>query len=215
MSGVCVTGLCHGFVSGVCENRLEKVGSHDTTFLQQRTVMTKTAADSPKRARRSISQDQSEPSTARPSGPEEQWPALRNLSYRINFIHRLFDRQTKKFLSDNYGMTNAEWYVLGYLGWHSPRTIAAISSESAIYKSQVSHAVTLLVEKGLVLRADDPADRRSPRFRISARGRKMQQKIADWSMERQRMFAAQLTPQQYKTLDEALDILANYIKSAN
>jgi DNA-binding MarR family transcriptional regulator len=148
-------------------------------------------------------------------GAAGTWPALRNLSYRINFIHRLFDRQTKKYLSEHYDMTNAEWYVLGYLAWHSPRTIAAISSESAIYKSQVSHAVTILVEKGLVLRADDPSDKRSPQFRISARGKRLQEKISIWSVERQKQLSAQLAPHQYKALDEALNILAAYVKTTS
>jgi DNA-binding MarR family transcriptional regulator len=148
------------------------------------------------------------------SGPRsEQWPALRNLSYRINFIHRLFDRQTKKFLSETHGLTNAEWYVLAYLAWHSPRTIAAISTDLAIYKSQVSHAVTSLVGKRLVLRTDDPVDRRSPRFRISKRGLQMQARISQWAAARQKQFAAQLPAAHYQVLDEALNMLASYAKS--
>ncbi len=141
------------------------------------------------------------------------WPALSNLSYRINFIHRLLDRQTKQFLSAHFDMTTAEWYVLGYLAWHSPCTIATISGETAIYKSQVSHAVTVLVEKGLVLRTDDPADKRSPRFRISARGQRVQKKVSKWAVERQQELVEQLAPHQYAVLDGALDILAGYIKA--
>ena len=150
------------------------------------------------------------------SGPRsEHWPALRNLSYRINFIHRLFDRQTKKFLSETHGLTNAEWYVLAYLAWHSPQTIAAISTDLAIYKSQVSHAVTSLVKKKLVLRTDDPIDRRSPRFRISKGGLRLQDKISSWAAERQKQFAAQLPASHYQILDEALNILASYAKSTS
>jgi DNA-binding MarR family transcriptional regulator len=157
-----------------------------------------------------ISTDPEEPETA---GMAKSWPALRNLSYRINLVHRLLDCQTKKFLSDHFEMTNAEWYVLAYLAWHSPRTIATISTESAIYKSQVSHAVTALVEKGFVLRADDPADKRSPRFRISARGQRIQKKIAEWASDRQRQLAAQLAPHQYAVLDETLDALIAHVKA--
>jgi DNA-binding MarR family transcriptional regulator len=179
--------------------------------------MNKITRNRPKRGRKADLSELEDQSISPRSGGEidGSWPALRNLSYRINFIHRLFDRQTKKFLSEHYDMTNAEWYVLGYLAWHSPRTIAAISNESAMYKSQVSHAVTVLVEKGLVLRADDPADKRSPRFRISARGHRLQKKIANWAIERQKQFAAQLAPHQYKALDEALDILAAYVKTTS
>jgi DNA-binding MarR family transcriptional regulator len=143
------------------------------------------------------------------------WPALSNLSYRINFIHRLLDRQTKKFLSENFDMTTAEWYVLGYLAWYSPCTIATISSETAIYKSQVSHAVTLLVGKGLVLRTDDPADKRSPRFRISARGQRIQKKVSKWAVARQQELVEQLAAHQYAVLDGALDVLAGYIKATS
>jgi hypothetical protein len=86
--------------------------------------MIRIAVDSPKPAQDKYDTPQSDP-----------WPALRNLSYRITLIHRLLDRQTKKFLSEQHGMTNAEWYVLAYLAWHSPRTIATISTDLAIYKS--------------------------------------------------------------------------------
>jgi DNA-binding MarR family transcriptional regulator len=138
---------------------------------------------------------------------------LRTTVSRLSYVNRLLDRQTKKYLSDQLGLTNAEWVVLGYLAWNSPQSVAAISSETALFRSQVSRAIAELEHKGLVTRNVDVRDRRSPTFDLSDLGATMQQKLARWALRRQRRLETVMKPTQIKELDEMLGLLARYLES--
>ena len=138
---------------------------------------------------------------------------LRTISSRLHYVQRLLDRQTKKYLSKSHELTNAEWAILGYLAWHSPQSVAAISDETALFRSQVSRAITELERKQLVRRSSNPRDRRSPAFSISAIGLKVQHSIAKWAFRRERSFKKLLSDQQIETLNESLGILAQYLKA--
>lgn len=143
----------------------------------------------------------------------KDWPAAGNLSYHINLVHRLLDRQTKKFLSESVNLTSAERSVLGYLAWHSPGKIVDIAARTAIFKSQVSQAMMALERKGLVERATDSSDYRSYYFKVTASGQRLQAKIAAWTRKRQKTLAGQLSAQQREQTIEAMKLLARYLRS--
>lgn len=136
---------------------------------------------------------------------------LRSISYRINYIHRLLDRQTKKFLTDNYQLTNAEWYVLAFLEAGESDTIVGISRKTAIFKPQVSQAMNSLTKRKLVLRSVDSSDGRAPRFQVSKKGKELRTEIARWTWARQKALIGQLSPEQTEAVNEALNILATYM----
>jgi DNA-binding MarR family transcriptional regulator len=139
---------------------------------------------------------------------------LKSISYRINYIHRLLDRQTKKFLTDHYRLTNAEWYVLAFLAAMAlgeSDTIVGISRKTAIFKPQVSQAMNSLAKRQLVRRIVDSSDGRTPRFQVSKKGKELRNEIARWTWARQKALIGQLSPGQSQTIDEALNILATYM----
>jgi DNA-binding MarR family transcriptional regulator len=138
---------------------------------------------------------------------------LRTISSRLHYVQRLLDRQTKKYLSKAHNLTNAEWAILGYLAWHSPQPVADIAGETALFRSQVSRAITELERKQLVHRSPNQKDRRSPTFSISAEGLKVQRSIAKWAIRRERNFKHLLSDQQIETLNESLGVLAQYLKA--
>lgn len=139
---------------------------------------------------------------------------LKSISYRINYIHRLLDRQTKKFLTDRYRLTNAEWYVLAFLasmGSGDSDTIVGISRKTAIFKPQVSQAMNSLAKRQLVRRIVDSSDGRTPRFQVSKKGKELRNEIARWTWARQKALIGQFSRAQSETIDEALNILATYM----
>jgi len=143
----------------------------------------------------------------------KDWPAVDNLSYHINLVHRLLDRQTKKFLNESVELTSAERSVLGFLAWHSPDKIVDIAARTAIFKSQVSQAMKALERKGLVERQADPHDYRSFYFKVTRKGEKLQTRIAAWTRQRQKVLSAQLSAGQREHTLESLKILARYLNS--
>jgi len=143
----------------------------------------------------------------------KDWPAVDNLSYQINLVHRLLDRQTKKFLNESVNLTSAERSVLGFLAWHSPLKIVDIAARTAIFKSQVSQAMKALERKGLVDRETNSDDHRSFYFKVTPKGQQLQKKIAVWTRQRQKALADQLSAPQRRSTLQSLKVLARYLNS--
>lgn len=143
----------------------------------------------------------------------KDWPAVDNLSYHINLVHRLLDRQTKKYLNENIGLTSAERSVLGFLAWHSPSKIVDVAARTAIFKSQISQAMKILENKGFVEREADLIDNRSYYFKVTLKGRQLQKRIAAWTRKRQLVLAGQLSTQQRNETLKSLKILARHLNS--
>lgn len=135
-----------------------------------------------------------------------------NVPYKVNSLHRLLDRQIKRFLSETHAMTTAEFYVMAHLDKHGPQQVRDISDQSFLFKSQVSYAITALKRKKFVSKHRDQTDRRSPLFELSPAGLATYRKIQTWTDERQRRLAAQLTIDQRTVLNASLDILIDYMK---
>jgi DNA-binding MarR family transcriptional regulator len=150
---------------------------------------------------------------ARTDDPTGETPSdvTNNLTFRINRLHRLIDRQNKQFLA-SYDMTNAEWYVLAYLARHASEKVRVIAENTFIFGSQVSKSISLLMHAGYVLRQDDPKDGRSPYFSISPKGRRIHKKISNWTTRRQQEFIAQLAPHEQHVVYTVLDTLTHYLK---
>ena len=62
-------------------------------------------------------------------GPDtSEWEIKDFLTFRINVLYRLLDRQLKKMLAEHHDLSIAEWRVLGQLATNSPTTVRGRSS---------------------------------------------------------------------------------------
>ena len=95
-------------------------------------------------------------------GPDtSKWEIKDFLTFRINLLYRLLDRQLKKMLAEHHNLSIAEWRVLGQLATNSPTTVRGIAARTYMAKSQISRAAAALVRRGYALRSKDSADERS------------------------------------------------------
>jgi len=147
------------------------------------------------------------------TGPDtSQWETKDFLTFRINILYRMLDRQLKKMLADHHGLSIAEWRVLGQLATHSPTTVRSIAATTYMAKSQISRAAACLVRSGYALRGKDADDERSAVFAITKAGQKKYKTVMRMNQERQRRLLAQLNPTQRNIMFDGISRLIEYVR---
>jgi DNA-binding MarR family transcriptional regulator len=146
-------------------------------------------------------------------GPDtSSWEIKDFLTFRINVLYRLLDRQLKKILSEHHDLSIAEWRVLGQLATDSPTTVRTIATKTLMAKSQISRAAASLVRTGHALRRRDFADERSAVFAITRQGKQKYETVMRMNRERQRRLIAQLDVEERQVMFAALERLISHVR---
>ena len=93
----------------------------------------------------------------------------------------LSNRISRAFFDEvetKYGVSIAEWRIILTLVSEPGLSAADITNRWAMEKMSVNRAIQRLVDSGNVARSRDPEDRRSYRLTLTAKGRKLYEKIA-------------------------------------
>jgi DNA-binding MarR family transcriptional regulator len=133
------------------------------------------------------------------------------LTYKISLLARLIERRTTPWLARNHGLTLCDWRILGDLYVSSPASVRYISGSMNIDKGDVSHACAQLIAAGLVARRENPADRRSPTFEITRRGRSLHGQILPHRQREQVALFGCLGKHEAAVMHRTLDRLTNSI----
>ena len=107
------------------------------------------------------------------------------LPYRLAVTSNLVSRLVARAYQDAFGVTIWEWRVLAILGEGVPMTAQSVCDSAAMDKVSVSRAVRSLVERGLVTRHDNAADRRSRLLQLTAAGQALYDAITPVALERE------------------------------
>ena len=146
-------------------------------------------------------------------GPDTStWEIKDFLTFRINLLYRLLDRQLKKMLAEHHNLSIAEWRVLGQLATNSPTTVRDIAAKTYMAKSQISRAAAALVRAGFSIRSKDVDDERSAVFAITKEGQKKYDVVMRMNRERQRRLIAQLDPDERRVMFAAVGRLIRYVR---
>jgi DNA-binding MarR family transcriptional regulator len=140
------------------------------------------------------------------------WQIKDFLTFRINILYRLLDRQLKKMLADHHHLSIAEWRVLGHLATNSPTTVRDVAATTYMAKSQISRAAACLVRSGYALRGKDDDDERSAVFAITREGQRKYKTVMRMNRERQRRLLAQLEPSERRVMFEATAKLIGFVR---
>ncbi|MGH7874893.1 MAG: MarR family winged helix-turn-helix transcriptional regulator [Candidatus Binatia bacterium] len=162
--------------------------------------------------------DYSKNSIARANGREgpdtSSWEIKDFLTFRINLLYRLLDRQLKKMLAEHHDLSIAEWRVLGQLATESPTTVRAIAAKTYMTKSQISRAAAALVRAAFAVRRKDALDERSAVFAITRTGRKKYSSVMQMNRDRQRRLVGQLNPTERRIMYGAVRRLIDYVRES-
>jgi DNA-binding MarR family transcriptional regulator len=106
-----------------------------------------------------------------------------------------------------FGLSIAEWRLVAVLGRFGPLSANEVGERTAMDKVRVSRAVQRLVERGLVERTTDAADRRRSVLVLSAEGSAVRAEIAPLALDIERRLLAPLSPADRADLDRLLGVL--------
>lgn len=132
------------------------------------------------------------------------------LTTRLSIVARLMSRQWSRFLSKHFGISIAEWWMLGQLGQHSPRTLRWLAQATQTDKAQLSRAAAALVKKNYVRRRADPNDARSVLFWITSKGKRVFEEIAPSRLAVNKALLAKLSFAEREALFDSLDKITDY-----
>lgn len=101
------------------------------------------------------------------------------------------------------GLTAAQWQVVGFLE-DGPSTAAELARKRGLRRQSVQETVNRLLDSGMVVKRENPADRRAPLLRLAPRARKALRELGPARVA----WAGELAPEiPNADLDAALRVL--------
>jgi len=150
------------------------------------------------------------PTRAPAAGSQEVF--LENLlCHRVSVLSKLMNRLAGRYLAREFDLTIAEWWMLGQLDQHSPRTLRWLAEATFTDKAQMSRAAAALVERGYVTRQKDPGDARSILFFITPQGKSVSDASGTERRDEDRKLLDLLSGEERGSLYSSLDRLTTYL----
>lgn len=126
------------------------------------------------------------------------------LSFRINFLALSFNNTVYGLIEQQAGLKRPEFVALYSLYLRDGVAAKDIVSSSGFPKNTISRAIQVLMQRKLVRRAEDAADRRSFLLRLTPAGREVVDRFMAPMLEREGMMLGALSPAERLMLFELL-----------
>jgi DNA-binding MarR family transcriptional regulator len=166
--------------------------------------------EAPARRRRAVGDRKIESSVmskkdARPDSPRLSLD--RRTSYRFSIIARRQTRCLAQMHSARFGLSVNGWKLLSVIEYFGPLSATEAGAHTSLEPAKVTRGIDTLAEQGLVLRREDPADRRRTTLSLSAKGKRVHEKVEQVSRALERELLSALTSTELETLYLVLDKL--------
>lgn len=108
-------------------------------------------------------------------------------------------------LAHEFELSFSQMKALHYLHEEDDLSMKALGERLGLSIAAISRAADELVQRGLMDRTEDPADRRIKRLRLTSQGRELVQKMRELRMAGFEQFVATLAPKERNQLAKALE----------
>ena len=151
--------------------------------------------------------------TALTPGPREETSVRRNsrldlfrfVPFRLNRLSAEVSNALSSEYQARYGLDIPEWRVLATLGFRNDACSAQyISDCTRTHKSTISRAVTALMERQIIERVENEADRREFRLRLTRKGRALYEELIPRLLRREQEILSCLSAQERKEFGRLL-----------
>jgi len=107
-----------------------------------------------------------------------------SIGYNMNMAALILKRELQnQFNQHRYDVTTEQWAVLNRLWENDGKTQSELALTTFKDHANITRMIDLLEKKGLVLRKDDPQDRRSKLIYLTEKGKAMQEKLVPLAQE--------------------------------
>lgn len=145
------------------------------------------------------------PETGDDTGAPPAMPTL--FAYRLAVLADEVSQAMAQLYADRFNLTRNEWRVLAAVADMKRSTATEVAGYSTLDKMQVSRALAVLEERGLVARGEGRADRRTKALALTPAGLGLFNRIVPLVIDRQVQLLAALSADERVVLDGAIDRL--------
>lgn len=129
------------------------------------------------------------------------------IAYRVLTLSQLLNRGIEVILETHLGLSVRQWRVLLCIGNKGPQSVQEIADFCRYDKSQVSRAVSELLEKQLIITAASPTDGRRVLVDLTTAGQAIYEQGLPLSLARQQRLASCLSTRELGTFEKAMQTL--------
>ena len=131
--------------------------------------------------------------------PKARLDLFKFVPFRLNRLAAEVSSALAVEYQERYGLDIPAWRVLATLGFRNDACSAQyISDCTRTHKSTISRAVTALMERQIVERVENEADRREFRLRLTRKGRALYEQLIPRLLRREQEILACLSRQEQK-----------------
>jgi DNA-binding MarR family transcriptional regulator len=124
---------------------------------------------------------------------------FRFVPFRLNRLAAEVSQALSSEYQERYGLDIPEWRVLATLGFRNEACTAQyISHCTRTHKSTISRAVTSLMQRQLLERVEDEADRRAFSLRMTAKGKALYEDLIPRLLRKEQGIMSCLSAQERK-----------------
>ncbi len=123
----------------------------------------------------------------------------RFLPYRMSITSNLVSDRIARAYEALFGLSIPEWRLIAVIAEVESITQAEIGERTRMDKVTVSRAAIALVERGLLLRAPNPGDKRSHHLSLTPAGRDLYASVAPKALELEQKIFARFTRDELDT----------------
>ncbi len=137
----------------------------------------------------------------------------RFLPYKVSRLANYLSRSLAHLYGDDHGLTVTEWRLLAVVARSGRCSAIDVCRATAMDKVRVSRAVASALDKGLLTRTHDAADRRRRVLRLTKKGGAVHDAIVPRVAERQGELLGGFEPVEVETLFGLLDRLTEVART--
>lgn len=94
----------------------------------------------------------------------------RSFTYRLHLLNKESDAESHKSYVDKLGLSVSEARCLATVGSFEPMSVMDLSFKANVNKGQASRAAQILVDRGLIRKAENPNDGRGVELTLTPQG---------------------------------------------
>ena len=127
-------------------------------------------------------------------------------TFRMCLLAKALDRTTIRQLAERFYLSFAQWRLIARLG-DAPAgaTVGQIAEQAWVDRAEVSRAASVLQERGVLEKQNNPQDGRAPLLTLTEAGRALYRRVGSERAAFHRSLIADLDPERLALLEEVIE----------
>jgi DNA-binding MarR family transcriptional regulator len=144
-----------------------------------------------------------------PAGPPVSFAPEHSLPHAFSVVANRISQMLERMYGEMFGISVVDWRIIAILGTHYPLSAKVLSELTAMDQVSVSRAIDQMMNKKLVLRKVDAADRRRVALSLSKKGLEIYNQVVPLLYASEAMLIARLPEEDAVAIRRIMEALVN------